>query len=257
MRKYDTSAITTTIAAPVKGGTFVHLQLAYQEALDAIAKAVIGPFPQANKVYVLFGCVNTGTYPTYTISAGAVYYNGEVYLVDAVTFTTSGGHVAVASIATTYFTDQSADPVTFKDTSTHNMHQIRKIVLADGLSGSTIADFSAFLHTQLVLANEQQATLGASYIVKFDKDKAVFFASATVNTTLNFDFTNAIPGAVVRLKWTWGAGLNLSISGVGNYYQEGGDITRCAGHTNTMYLTYLGKNESGNDEVGYSISQVV
>lgn len=259
MRKLDTSFATTTVSQPLKAGSVNHLQLAYQEVINSLALDLIGPSAQNNIVYVLFGCINTGSGLHYIISAGAVYYNGEVYLVDAVNFTATGSNVAVAAIATTFFTDISADPTTFSDTAAHNVHQIRKIVISAGASGSTIADFSAFKQTQLTVVNDQQSTLGSSFTVKFDQDKFTFFNSATVNTTIGFDFTNAIPGAVARLKWTWGSALTLTVTaGSGAVaYEEGGDISRAASHTNTMYFTYLGLNESGDHEVGYSISQVV
>jgi len=259
MRKLDTSSASTSVSQPLKAGSVQHLQLAYQEALNALALNLIGPTYQTNVVYVLFGCVNSGSGSTFNMSAGAVFYNGEIFLVDATTFTLTGSNVPLSNIVTSYFVDASADPTIFSDASSHNVHQIRKVVISQGVSGSsTLGDFSTFLQTQLVLVNDQEATLGATYTVNFKQDKAVFFASATVNSTINFDFTNAVPGAVVRLQWTFGAGLTLTITpGSGAIaYIEGGDISRVAGHTNSMYLTYVGKDSAGNNVVGYSISQI-
>lgn len=147
MRKVDLSAVSTSIGMPIKSGTIQHLQLAYQEALDALAKAAIGSTYDATKFYILYGCVNSTSAPTFTISAGAIFYNGEIYLVDAVTFTAGGGNTAVGTITTTQYTT-NADPVEFTDGITRNVHNIRKIVFADGASGSGNVDFGNLLNYQ-------------------------------------------------------------------------------------------------------------
>lgn len=141
MKKLDYSFISSSAAQPIKQGTLKHVQEAFQEPIDYICRSIFGTTSGVN---VLYGCVNTtevGT--TYTVSAGAVYYLGEVFLVDAVT-ATRAGNVLIASIATTYYTDATADPVTFTDLVAHNVHEIRKIVLALGTSGAGIADYVNF-----------------------------------------------------------------------------------------------------------------
>lgn len=145
MRKIDESKITSDKSMFFKQGTWTHLQKAYIEAIDALARVVIKDY-DPTKVYILYGCVNSTTAPIYTITAGAVYYAGEVYLVDAVTFTSTGANVAVATIATTNnTTDYSADPCEFSDGSLENVHNIRKVVIATGTAGTGISDFSNFL----------------------------------------------------------------------------------------------------------------
>ncbi len=259
MRKLDTSGASTSVSQPFKAGTAVHLQLAYQEALNALAQNIVGPGWVNNIVYVLFGCVNGGIGTNFNMTAGAVYYQGEVFLVDAASFTTSGPNVAIANIDLTYFTDVSADPTTFSDGSLHNVHQVRKIKITRGLTGtSPVGDFSDFKQTQLVLVNRIFPTLGATYTVKFDQDYSDFFISATVDTEIFFDLTNAIPGAVCRMQWTWGSGRSLTVTaGSGNLaYLEGGDTSRAASHTNSMYFIYAGIDNAGNNIIGYSISQI-
>lgn len=258
MKILDTTDISDTVGMPVKGGTLVFLQDAYKEALLALAKNLIGPNYSDAIGYILFGCINSATPLDYNISAGAIFYNGEVFLVDAVTFTAAGGEVAVASISTDFFTD-NADPVEFTDGGPRNVHQIRKIAFASGASGSGEFDFADMLQTRIGIKTIIEPTLGASYTVKFNEDQLVFFISATVDAAIDFDFTNATTGCVVRLKWAWGSGRSLTIIPPGGSvaYEEGGDIGRAASHTNSMYFIYLGKNDDGDDEVGYSISQIV
>jgi hypothetical protein len=230
--------------------------LAYQEALTALGNAVIGRLPDLSNLYILFGCVNTGTGLNYIISAGAIYYNGEVYLVDAITFTATAGQVAVANILTTQY-NVNADPVTFTNGQSYNVHNIQKIVFSSAAAGSGIGDFSNLLQVPQVLVNDQQATLPASYTVNFKQDKAVFFASASVDSTITFDFTNAIPGTVVRLKWTFGSGRTLTINQPSGclVIRDSGNLGAVSSANNLLYILYCGKNTNGNHEVSYTLKQ--
>ena len=148
MRKINTSNVNNTVGMPIKSGSIDHLQLAYQEALTALTNSIIGRLPDTSNCYVLYGCVNTGSGSTYTISAGAIYYNGEIYLVSAASFTVAGGQTAVLSFSTTYYST-NADPVTFTDGVARNVHQIRSIAIAAATSGSGISDFANILQTPL------------------------------------------------------------------------------------------------------------
>lgn len=241
---------------PLKAGTLVHLQLAYQEALTALGNAVVGRLQDLNNLYVLYGCVNSGSGLTYNISAGAIYYNGEVYLVDAVAFTAAAGQVAVGNIVTTQY-NVNADPVTFTNGQSYNIHNIQKIVFSAATAGSGIGDFSNLLQVPAVLVNDQQATLPASYTVDFKQDKAVFFAAASVDATITFDFTNAVPGSVVRLKWAFGTGRTLTINqpSGSTIIRDSGNLGAVANANNLLYFLYCGKNTAGNHEVSYTLKQ--
>lgn len=256
MRKLSTANITSSAELPIKAGTLVHLQLSYQEALTALGNAVIGRLPDLTRFYVLFGCVNTGSGLDYNISAGAIYYNGEVYLVDATTFTAAAGQVAIGNIVTTQY-NVNADPVTFTNGQSYNIHNIQKIVFTAGTVGTGIANFSDLLHVPQVLVNDQQANLPASYTVKFDQDKAVFFAGASVDSTITFDFTNAVPGSVVRLKWTFGSGRTLTINqpSGSSIIRDSGNLGAVASANNLLYMLYCGKNSNGDHEVSYTLKQ--
>ncbi|KAA2242812.1 hypothetical protein F0L74_09800 [Chitinophaga agrisoli] len=145
MRKVDVSPITTSIGMPIKAGTLTHLQSAYQEAISALGAALAGSTYDSGKVYILTGCRNSGSGSSYVISAGAVFYGGEVYLVDPASFTISNPNVAVGVVTTTFFADAVADSVQFTDGVLRNVHQIRKIVLKAGLSGSGAGNFVDFV----------------------------------------------------------------------------------------------------------------
>ena len=131
MKILDVSNINASAQMPVKKGTLQFLQDAYKELANAILRGTIGGAYSASTYYILHGCANSGVGSNYIISAGAIFFNGEIYLVDGTTFTTTGGQVPVMNIATTQYTTD-ADPVTFTNNVQYNIHDIRKIVISAG-----------------------------------------------------------------------------------------------------------------------------
>lgn len=131
MKILDVTPISASAQMPIKKGTLQFLQDAYKEVINAILRGTIGGSYSASTYYILHGCVNSGAGSNYVISAGAIFLNGEIYLVDAVTFTTTGGQVPVMNIVTTQYTT-NADPVTFTDGVAYNVHDIRKIAISAG-----------------------------------------------------------------------------------------------------------------------------
>lgn len=165
-------------------------------------------------------------------------------------------------------------PVAFTDTVTRNIYQVNYGQSTGTISGSSpvfSGNMNAYrldlksmginisaLQLATKLQNVQISALPASYIVTFTNDQAVFFASATVDSTITFDFTNAVPGTNIYFKWTFGAGLTLTIVAPGGSiaYLQSGDLSRVASAVNILSFLYAGKNESGDDEVSYTLSQV-
>jgi len=142
MKILDISPITDSSEFPVKRGTLQFLQDAHKESLSRIIQGIIGSGYSSSVVYILWGATNSGTYPSYNITAGAAFYNGEVFDIDATAFTASGTNVGIFQIVTTQYTTD-ADPVTFSDSAIRNVHNIRKIQIAQGASGSgTLPDYS-------------------------------------------------------------------------------------------------------------------
>jgi hypothetical protein len=142
MKKLNVSAISDSARFPLKKGTLQFLQDAPKEVLADLIKALIGPTYNPATMYVMSGCINSTTAPTYNVSAGVLFYNGEVYDFDGASFTATGGNVAVWSIIQSQYTTD-ADPVTFTDLTPRNVHNIFKMQLAQAASGSGLSDISA------------------------------------------------------------------------------------------------------------------
>lgn len=157
MKRLSTTPITNSAQFFPKKGTLEFLQLQHRETTAATIIALIGPAYSISTMYVLYGVVNTGTYPTYTVSTGAVFHNGEIYYIDAASFTATGSDVAVfSSVQTQYAID--ADPCTFSDATTHNIHNIVKMQLTVGSSGSGLADLTQAFYMNFVIPSQLQLT---------------------------------------------------------------------------------------------------
>jgi hypothetical protein len=143
MKILDITSITNSSQMPLKKGSLQFLQDSYREIVQAVMQALIGVGYDPNVVYVLYGCVNSSTAPVFNVSSGAVFYAGRVYFFNAASFTSA--QAAVLSIVQTQYTTD-ADPVTFTDTAVRNIHNIFSMQVADGVSGSTIANFAQLFY---------------------------------------------------------------------------------------------------------------
>lgn len=136
MKKINTSNVTSTSRQPFLGRSVTHLVESVKEGDDSIVQGII---QDTAKATILWGLTNsTPGGATYTLTAGGIYFGGEVYSVDAQTVTVTGANRLVAKITTTY---QGGDPVTMTDGTLKNVHEIRKIVFSDAASGSGDFDF--------------------------------------------------------------------------------------------------------------------
>jgi hypothetical protein len=195
MKKVRTSDITTSIGMPIKSGTLDHIQSAYIESIDALAKSIIGEGYSTSKVYILYGCKATTAAGVTTVTAGAVFANGEVYLVPAASLTVTGSNVIVGTVTTNFFTGVNADPVTFTDSTPRSVHEIRQMILSVGPSGSGTANFSAFEPTfekWVYVSTPTQATIDtgsgtiASCTVTYKKEGNTVYFSYTISSVSGF-----------------------------------------------------------------------
>lgn len=138
MKKISTTNIVeNTRRQPFNKASLEHIQEAFQEVFSNIMKGLTS---DVGGVVILHGCADSNSGATdWDITAGAVLYNGEVFDVLASGLLSHGSQVPVLSIETTY---RTGDPVTFSDNNTFNVHEIRKLKWALGVSGTGLADFA-------------------------------------------------------------------------------------------------------------------
>lgn len=185
MKQLITSNVTSTVSMPLQGTTLQFLEDSRKELILALAKTIIGDWSSysTSTPYVLYGCRNSGSGSTYTISAGAILYNGEVFLVPAASFTTSGSNVAVVSNVTTYLS--GVDPVTFSDANTYNIHQDKTYAIVSASSGS-----GAFNYADVVFLNTPTYVTYASNYGDYASgaDRLNYIRQGN-KVTINGDFT--------------------------------------------------------------------
>lgn len=163
MKRLKTSDISASTGFPVKEGTLEFLQDAYKEGLAGIVSNLVEN-PQVNTIYILSGCVNSTVAPIHTLSAGVLYYNGEIYLFDGATFTLTGLQKAYARIETTQFVT-NADPVEFTDGVNRNVHDIRKIVIEGTTTNSGLPEFKDFIRrAQWLKGDTKEVVCDSTYL---------------------------------------------------------------------------------------------
>lgn len=153
--------LTNSISDPNKEQPFLgpslnFLQGANKDMINAIMLNLIGPSYSASTVYILSGCVNSSILPTYNISAGYVFFNGEVYRCPAVSGTVSGGNTLYSAADLSYATLATPDPVTgvtpdpseFSDGSLINVHQVRNWKIQQLTTGTGANAFSTFVNVK-------------------------------------------------------------------------------------------------------------
>ncbi|MFX1704590.1 hypothetical protein PV783_11585 [Chitinophaga sp. CC14] len=266
MRKLDTSAVSGTVGLPLKAGSLVHIQLAYQEALSALGKALAGSAYDPTKMYVLNGCVNSGSGNNYNISAGSVFYNGEMYLVDAAVFSVSGANVAVGivpnppgnTIGLSFFSDVTADPVQFTDGIDRNVHQIRKCVIQAGLSGSGAANYLDWIDiTKRLQGSIGQITMwkwpaGDLYSKYFDANGAGIHPY-----TIGWHDMNGLGNTIdmrgrIPVGWTPAdPDFNAPFNNVGGSKTHQNTIEEMAPHSHTLNIPKLQANADSSGTPDY------
>jgi len=190
MKKIKTTDITTSAAMPVKQGTLDHLQSAYTEIIQGFALQMLNQSPRG----IIFGCIKTQLGLNWSITAGYVYFGGEIYLCDAASGTLGVGQSIWGTITTTNLTAANADPVEFSNGLTYNVHEIKKIVWSSGTSGTdTFANFDNFrlgrFYADTYSSGKLTANIG-TWTIASSADWAVKYSINGRSITYDIQITN-------------------------------------------------------------------
>lgn len=163
MKKVDYSQAISPLKQPVLEQTLDHMQIGQREALSSVIKALVKDYTVGD-VVILEGCINTGINPAYSISAGSIYYNGEVYQVASVSGTLTGANVVIGTITTSY--DLAIDPINFQPGNiSKSVHQIVTMNIGQGLTTTGTKDYSAMKsvvsHRSLLAATGSPQTISS------------------------------------------------------------------------------------------------
>lgn len=259
MKKVDYSQILSGRKQPFKKGTWKHLQEAYTDVISDMLVAQIGDSYAGRVVYILYGCVNFVAGGNNNISAGAVFFGGEVYHHSGSVFTVSGGApVILANRQFSNYTDPTADPVTFSDSSTGNVHNIRNVTFANGtvntgtLSGNHWSNFSELvrLNYETVLMNS--FTLPRT--ITFSNDKSILPLALISGGTLTLSEVNGIAGkkVLIHLHNFLGSPASFAVTSSSGSFITIGDTSIVVPPATSyiLELVYLGND--GTDDIFYS-----
>lgn len=228
MKKLNLAAITPLIGFPVKKGTWDFLQSSYTEVLSELIIGLIreryGNYTYGG-LYVLYGCEATNLGASTQFSDGAIFKNGEVYILPTQIVTNpAGANVFIVNLSVTqYSSGTEADPVTFTDLIPRNIHDIRAAVYSTGASGSgSISNYSSFKFPFKELI-EYRTTFNGDTL-DFTQTKTIQYdmsVSATGTPSVSLNLVNGIVGNKVRCIF---APSNSSAIVVSSITETGADI---------------------------------
>lgn len=237
---------TATRRVPRLGFTEDHILAGTMESLKSIVESTLPKPYVANSMIILTGLVLTGNYVgaglTYSITAGSVYYNGEIYQVAAASGTISGTNVVLLTIDTSTFNVN--DPVLCTDSSFQYVHRNDIAVISQGVSGTGTKDYSALLDIT------KKSVLNATLVNQTISSTTFVDLTGLVVTTPNDGYTRTYLCIINAYTTQTSAATNATLD-----VQLWNDTTS----TEIKRLTY-GKVFSaiaGNIDVGIEITKVV
>lgn len=126
MKRIDTTQETATSWSPFKVESKAFMQDANKEMVQALCQNLISNYGLAYSPTVPY---YIGQYNNLIFASdGVVFFNGELYIMK------SNSGLTYAVIDTT--SNAIADPTTFSDNTTHNIHKDRYLTFTNTLSGS-------------------------------------------------------------------------------------------------------------------------
>ena len=138
MNKILTTSISDpSIGQPLTGKSLEFLQNANKESIAGLCEAMIGYNYSTSVYYVISGLY---PYGTNQFKEGYVYYNGELFYSAGKVTTTAFSNIPVLTLTIT--NDATADPLTFTDNVSRNVHNVRRMVLSDAVSGTGTVDLA-------------------------------------------------------------------------------------------------------------------
>ena len=166
-------------------------------------------------------------------------------------------------------------PYAFTDAVIRSLYQVNYGVAVGSSSPSTspqfVGNMNAYRLDSKTLSNQintlilnttlavvKPGAFTGTITLNFRNDQSIFYNGSSGNVFIQFDMSGAIPGVMNRLKFTFGVGQTVTVSGASGavWYLESGTLSSAASNVNIMYFLYAGVNISNLMEVSFNISQV-
>lgn len=255
MKSIVTTDITASAAAKIKKGTLDHLNAMASEGPVELAKSLIGADYDVTKAYILYGCEDSNASATiFDMSAGLVLWGGELYITPAQSITVSAGQTIRFYPTPSYTTSAAADPVTFTDGTTHNIHLNQGGVWVGSATGATATLLDNMLRARLPIQQTYSGSVATNWAstCKYIRNReGLVTLSGTLSTTGGVPTTGTTiitlptgyrprqamkyPG--LKLKGTTLDGCTITIS-TGGAVQIG-EIVTTFGTSDIIYLDHI------------------
>ena len=265
MKTLDLSAVTPSVGIIPQKDTVEHITSSYLEGVASLAKSMIPTSWLTGKLVILHGCVATGSNPApRTLTAGAVFYNGEVYQVPAASFTTTGLQIGIWTLQDVNTGTES------KLTDGSDVHVLvdNKFVFAAGLSGSGDFDEGEEINTRVIVESNYTsmfsaipltgATLNDSNVQVSIEGRHLMYKLTLALTVTNAASFNSGSDLDYNFTWTllskYATETVLDVASVGVGYKNGvikrGTALLFTSGTNAVFnLVIEGQNVSNSDTV--------
>jgi len=228
MKTLDLSLVTPSVGIIIQKDTLTHVTDSYEDAFDTLVKSLIPSGSYTGKLVILYGCVATGTNPgARTLTAGAVYYNGEIYQVPAASFSTTGSEIGIWTL-----TDLNAGSTESKFTDGSDAHVLvnNVFVFADGLSGTGTFDETSTNVVRLFDSISTIPSFNNPYvnplvISSFELNRIGKLVTISISGGITLDSTMATTVNTTWLEWiiTLPTGIpDRTVIGSGNAFSPTG-----------------------------------
>jgi len=135
MKNVLSNGITSSSQQPYTYTTHEWYNAMSKDVAEAFVKSLIPSSAYTGKLVILSGCALTGSnFGARTVADGWVWYNGEIFRVNAGSFTTTVSQIGIWSINTV------SSNLIFSDGASKPVHQERTFVITNGASGSGLFD---------------------------------------------------------------------------------------------------------------------
>ena len=164
MKSIVTTDITASAAAKIKKGTLDHINAMASEGPVQLAISLIGADYDNTKAYILYGCEDSNASATvFDMSAGLVLWAGELFYTPAQNITVSAGQTLRFYPTPSYTTSTAADPVTFTDGTTHNIHLNNGGVWVGAATGSAATLLDNMIRARLPIEQTYSGTVATNW----------------------------------------------------------------------------------------------
>lgn len=205
----------------------LHLDFLQNASKEAVSNAIIGMIGDSYSTSVWYRLFGAELIPTagdyYYNSAGAVFYNGEVYTVDAVS---GGGGTNMPDGIKLEVVETGTGATTMASGASRNLNLVRKARYANDPAGAD----TSWRPTEIRINSiSEEFVNDVNLTVKFDCNRYYYIAANAAGTmTITLDLTGAVVGGRAYIYFETnditGNNIVLSTTGVVHYVASGGTM---------------------------------